>query len=262
MSTPQYFPFLDLPKELRLMVYEYLPIQPIASSYPYINGRGAPAGHFTMIAQGITTGIIGTSDEIHAEAEAIIAIKRSQIRDAPARMLLNAQHLPRDGSTYDIITGITQYLYVIEHSCLQPSAESGSKIVSELRKYKTPWQALFGRWVQKFEEQRQRHSVLNVQIGIEVDTTMGSADAVESVEQYCNNVVREMNKYQPFHFILRLIGDAKSPTRIQDIKTRLEVELQLPGSARSDSSVKFTVGDMVDEKEFSSEWLAHPLNSV
>ncbi|KAH7069804.1 hypothetical protein BKA63DRAFT_580041 [Paraphoma chrysanthemicola] len=261
MSTSQPFPFLDLPKELRLIVYEHLPIQTIAFSYPPIHRRGASSGRSTMIAQCITTSILGTSREIYSEAEGILAIKLSRIRDAPPRMLVNARHQTRDPWTNDIITGIAQYLYVIEHSCLQPSAESWSDIMSELRKYKTPCQASFRRWVQKFEEQRQRHCVLNVQIGIEVDTTMESADVAHSVERFYINLVRQMNKYQPFHFVLRLIENAKSPTRIHDIKTILEARVQL-FQLHLNSSVKLSVGGIVDRKEFSSEWFSPLLNSV
>jgi hypothetical protein len=80
MASTSTFPFLSLPKELRLMVYSNLPIRTTHRPLISINGHLI---HTTL--PGVT--ILATCREIATEARSILAPKLEAIKSSPVRLV-------------------------------------------------------------------------------------------------------------------------------------------------------------------------------
>jgi len=92
MATTKSFPFLSLPKEIRLMVYERIPIQVEERSFS-CNGASDYGGsflcNFSLIDRTTTTAILSTCREIRDEATKVIEHKKMELALHPPRMMVN-----------------------------------------------------------------------------------------------------------------------------------------------------------------------------
>ena len=84
MTTPL-CPFLELPTELRLMVYELIPIETKSHDFDFEYYPGETC-KYSIITASMSAGILAASRQIQAEATDIIVKKLSKIRSLPARM--------------------------------------------------------------------------------------------------------------------------------------------------------------------------------
>lgn len=73
------FRFLDLPAELRLMVYELLPNRTIRTRYVKHSSDGTPESSFTIISYVPPTAILTTCKTVHNEAAAVIRKTTQQL---------------------------------------------------------------------------------------------------------------------------------------------------------------------------------------
>ena len=89
MSTPQPFPFASLPKEIRLMVYERLPIR----TTHIVASRDTESDTSTVlvILRFLERNILATSKAISREAEAILETETSKC--GPVQVIVNAPFL-------------------------------------------------------------------------------------------------------------------------------------------------------------------------
>ncbi|OAL04945.1 hypothetical protein IQ06DRAFT_290923 [Phaeosphaeriaceae sp. SRC1lsM3a] len=91
MSDPQPFRFLDLPRELRLLVFDHLPIKVThRPCIQQVSQRPDPDIKLIWITlPGLQ--ILATSRELKAEAERIFHPRLRAIQDAPIRLIFNPE---------------------------------------------------------------------------------------------------------------------------------------------------------------------------
>jgi hypothetical protein len=100
------FPFFALPKELRLMVYERIPIRKSVSIIPDRDGDGK-IGTVSVMAPCTSVAILATCRQVQAEAAHIIYKKLAIMLRTPLRILAR----PKSVSSIDVSDGILCDIY-------------------------------------------------------------------------------------------------------------------------------------------------------
>jgi hypothetical protein len=89
-SSPAIFRFTDLPKEIRLEIYEFLPIQTRHFTVPtFLEDKG----ECTFIIRSLPVAILATCKAVHEEAHGIIAAKLLRMRNFPPQILISLDTL-------------------------------------------------------------------------------------------------------------------------------------------------------------------------
>ncbi|KAF2870206.1 hypothetical protein BDV95DRAFT_575291 [Massariosphaeria phaeospora] len=88
-----HFPFLALPKELRLMVYERIPNR--TRTYSIKSGESSDVlDHFMLVEENVTTYILATCRQVNSEAQAILDRKMLSILESPIRLVTSVKGMP------------------------------------------------------------------------------------------------------------------------------------------------------------------------
>lgn len=92
---PRTFRFMDLPMEIRIMVYESFMIEIRRRTLRYLLHRDKPfKAELTLVTKGIPgLPILVVSRQIHAEAREILETKVAAIRHEPVRLIVDHQHM-------------------------------------------------------------------------------------------------------------------------------------------------------------------------
>ncbi|KAH5577792.1 hypothetical protein HBI26_135410 [Parastagonospora nodorum] len=86
----EYFRFMDLPAELRLMVYEFIPV---TTRHCTVYGKPPDAKSPTqvvLVTKSLSSSILLASHAIYNEASPVFAVKLETLRTEPTRFLLHA----------------------------------------------------------------------------------------------------------------------------------------------------------------------------
>jgi hypothetical protein len=92
MDPQQTFPFMKLPTEIRLMVYECIPVQVKVDDFATIGGTAAKSRNFAVVSKHIDLSILLTCRNIHYEASAIMQKKLNDILATPPRWIIDLSH--------------------------------------------------------------------------------------------------------------------------------------------------------------------------
>jgi hypothetical protein len=257
------FPFLALPKELRLMVYERIPIHISGCQYNYqVDG---PAESMELIRPCISVCILATCRQIHAEAADIMSKRFRTLLDTPLRVVVTTKRLfnlhASDGPFQDI-PSYTDLVYNAEEQREDPDwyddweREATEK---ELDQVRTKLTRDFGKWFLLFERQRLPSgngstTFPDVEIAIlhdddDDDDDEDDKNQLESVwdDPDCLTILSDLAEgwygaYQDF--IHRLVTD-HIPVAMHDLENIGWVSEVLPG-----------IGRNIDRFEYENEWRA------
>ncbi|RYN47762.1 hypothetical protein AA0118_g12115 [Alternaria tenuissima] len=108
-KASQSFRFLDLPAELRIMIYKLMPNYTFRTRYVKRNSNGDTTSSFTIIRYTAPTAMLATCKMIKDEVEAIILKTRLQIH--PIRV--DESHIPLLGSITPRIEADARALYFL-----------------------------------------------------------------------------------------------------------------------------------------------------
>ncbi|KAF2825329.1 hypothetical protein CC86DRAFT_325365 [Ophiobolus disseminans] len=92
MDCQRPFPFMNLPIELRLMVYERLSIHVNRDDFNRLNNpRNPSAGShsFAVMSETVELSILRTSRQVHAEATTVMQKKTEHILNSPPRLIVD-----------------------------------------------------------------------------------------------------------------------------------------------------------------------------
>jgi hypothetical protein len=92
MDTHQSFPFQKLPTEIRLMIYECIPVQIERHEFSTISNAIANPHSFATVTKHIDLSILLTCRQVHAEAAAIMQKRLDDILATPPRWIIDLSH--------------------------------------------------------------------------------------------------------------------------------------------------------------------------
>jgi hypothetical protein len=92
MDIQQTFPFMRLPIELRLMVFECIPVQIKRHDFARKPNTSTNSQSYSIVSKSIDLSILRTCRKIHDEASAIMQGKLENILETPPRMIINLSH--------------------------------------------------------------------------------------------------------------------------------------------------------------------------
>lgn len=92
MDSQSAFPFNALPAEIRLMIYECIPVQVQRHDFQAVSISSANPRSFAVISKSIDLSILQTCKKIHDEASAIMRKKIEDIRRTPPRWIIDVSY--------------------------------------------------------------------------------------------------------------------------------------------------------------------------
>lgn len=92
MDSSQPFPFMKLPMELRLMVYECIPVQIKSHDFDRTRNTSAASHSFAIVSKYIDLSIWATCRKIHSEATVIMQRKLKDVLETPPRLIIDLSH--------------------------------------------------------------------------------------------------------------------------------------------------------------------------
>jgi hypothetical protein len=89
MDPQSTFPFMQLPTEIRLMIYECIPVQIRRHDFNTISSGSTTSRSFTVVSKYIDPSILLTCRRVHDEATAIIQKRLHDILQTPPRWIMD-----------------------------------------------------------------------------------------------------------------------------------------------------------------------------
>jgi hypothetical protein len=92
METQSAFPFNALPAEIRLMIYECIPVQVQRHDFQAVSISSANPRSFAVISKSVDLSILRTCKKIHDEASGIMRKKIEDICQTPPRWIIDVSY--------------------------------------------------------------------------------------------------------------------------------------------------------------------------
>jgi hypothetical protein len=268
MSTtppPNPFPFAKLPTELRLMIYERLPIRTTRHNFsrPSSTRANPPTPYsFAIVSQSTDLSILRTCSWIHTEASAIMHRKLECISHNPPRLivdLLTAPKLHKPGGP----------LWHISHFLAQRAVKNGKSLMhvpylgtgmgSSGVRYDAAHDPdyarlarLVGRWCRSLAFQRAGSTdvVPCVEIAITAPTNCSHQTVLYGLRQLAYVLFAE---HGGFGYLLRSVEHAY-PMCTEEMRKREENRIDKVMLGRRGGVVRAVQGCAIDLEEFQGEW--------
>jgi hypothetical protein len=268
MDSQRGFPFMKLPIELRLMVYERLPIQITRHDFERPNNPQKPSSgsyFFAIVSESIDLTILATCKQVHAEATAITSARLRHILDTPPRMTVDLTSTPKIHKCGGPLWHISHHLAkraVAARKSLGSVPYVGTGMGASSARYvpeKDPdyphLTRVMDRWFRGVEHQRESDSQEGCQSpALELALTAPPDWPQETIDHAVRQLAYVLfAEHGGFHFRLRRVSHLY-PARIASMRRQKEVLLDKVMLGRNGDAVRAVLGGDIDVEEFKEEW--------
>lgn len=258
MDPQETFPFMQLPTEIRLMIYECIPTQVKQHDFTTVSGSATPRS-FTAISKSIHLSILAVSKKVHSEASAIIQRKLDDILRTPPRWIINlsininihkcggplwhmSRYLAKDAVKAKKSLGTVPYLGT-------GMGASGARYAPEEDPQHAKLAQLTEKWFRSLDHQRWKvDAVPSIEIGLVAPEHCPSSVTSRAIGQLARILFAE---HGGFRFVLRKVDHA-FPERPDDALAN-ETKALVVGHDRGDS-VRAVQGVAIEVEEFEQQW--------
>ena len=262
----QPFPFLSLPKELRLMVYERIPINIQHHVVPgqILKSRTeTKAWSFTLVDMSISLSILSACRQIHNEAAKLLSRRIHEISSSPPRAMLALHPALRlsigDVSRRDISLFVP--FLDIWNTKLDGTIETISQCLESEGQYvsrdSTPLNRVMGRWGRRLQHQRSllpakgndnQPPAIEIAITADIaDTGCGDFGALYEF----GHGHRPCDGRKDHRYIVRIVSETFSSIDAEALKN---LKTALRDNGVIGSREKFMLGDFLTRNEYEEGW--------
>ncbi|KAF1993448.1 hypothetical protein P154DRAFT_567993 [Amniculicola lignicola CBS 123094] len=274
------FRFLDLPKELRLMVYDRIPIITKHSTFTRSNYTEQVNSHhplvytFIIITQSISISILTTNHQIHSEASDIIAKKVADVLSKRPKIMVSIQNLANLWEYGGPLIPLHGYAFALRRN---PAVQFATYIEEAIQswtsvKYRTrnflayPYHRYHGSVVSNLEivacmtklSQKMAYGpgfvgndmLHPLEIGVMLDDNDSLGAMVRKVAETANLKHDQFHNYK-FSLGIRFLGLHRSDIVLDHVKSLLWDRIPKPKICKYYMA---SACDVVDEKEWDQDW--------
>jgi hypothetical protein len=251
------FRFLDLPAELRLMVYEYC-AEPETKHHTVIMRREPEPIKLTIILKSTNVQLLATNRLINKEANAIFRRQITHILQSPARFFTSAGLKQAPISTSEIVTGLVMRISdaAIDTRAgrrAQPLRMSiGSR--NSTNSYSDAEEAAFGRLIMHAALRHSKYPDCTsvMEIGMCCDSRFWSSFyGMQSVRWILDIVAHRLKTRYGVNAVSRVLV---SMSNCRDLEEESNLAIKVRGSITSPFRAPL-VDVVVERKEYAEEWV-------
>jgi hypothetical protein len=263
MDSQDTFPFMQLPTEVRLMIYECIPVQVKQHDFTTVSGSQTNPRSFNAISKSIDLSILLVSKKVHAEASAIIQRKLDDILQTPPRWIINlsininihkcggplwhmSRYLAKEAVKAKKSLGSVPYLGT-------GMGASGARYAPEKDPQHAKLAQLTEMWFRSLDHQRTAmkgkfNAVPSIEIALVAPEHCPSSVTSRALGQLARILFAE---HGGFRFVLRKASHM-FPDRPDDVLAD-ETKALVVGHDRGDS-VRAVRGSGIEVEEFEQQW--------
>jgi hypothetical protein len=258
MDSSKPFPFMDLPIELRLMIYECIPVQIKRTSFPL-----APHSS-TIISKHIDLAILATCRQIHNEASAVMHSKLTDILATPPSLIVDLAHNITIHKCGGPLWHISRYLASRAVQSGKPIGKvpylgtgmgaAGARYDAQSDPHHDGLARLVEMWFLGLEQQRKRGG--NVRPAIEVALIASDVCPHKVSLHYLRQLARVLfAEHGGFEWRLRKVGHL-FPRREEKMRQEEDWVVEHAFGKGGDDEVRAVRGEDVSWEEYEEEWSA------
>ncbi|KAF2029826.1 hypothetical protein EK21DRAFT_66820 [Setomelanomma holmii] len=262
------FPFARLPTEVRLMVYERLPVQITRHDFTRANSTraGATSSYsFAIVSKRIDLSILQTCSWVNDEASAIMRRKTEDIMRSPPRVIVDlasasklhkpggplwhisryfARRANKAGKSLGSVPYLGTGMGVTGKRYDQDSDPDYAKLAH-----------LVARWFDNFDRQHIELSIktnqpLNIEIALVAPENWPHQNVVYALRQLAFVLFAE---HGGFHYTLRSVEEYY-PAYTDDMFQREGATLDKVMAGRRGDVVRAVQGSLIEDEEYADEW--------
>ncbi|KAF1911962.1 hypothetical protein BDU57DRAFT_523231 [Ampelomyces quisqualis] len=263
MDPREAFPFMQLPTEIRLMIYECIPVQVKQHDFTAVGGSSANPRSLTVISKSIHLSILRVSTKVYAEASAITQKKLDDILQTPPRWIIDlsinvnihkcggplwhmSRHLAKEAVKAKKSLGTVPYLGT-------GMGASGARYAPEKDTQHAKLVQLTDMWFRSLDHQRSAaegrlNAVPFIEVALVASEHCPPSVTSRALGQLARILFAERGGFQ---FVLRKASHMFS-ARTDDVLAH-DTKALMMGHDRGDS-VRAVQGTAVDAEEFEWQW--------
>jgi hypothetical protein len=245
-------PFLEIPTELRLMIYELIPVRISEHCYDHkVDDESYPV-RFPVPC--ITVGILATSRQVQDEAADIMEKKIAKIRKIPLRIKVDTMLLYYLHTSMGPFQAINTYVKLATRADEVDDNEGDHE--NELSQVRSHLSSYLGLWFARLEIacklSKTTPTVPMVEVGIWFDKDDPFAEAhvcQATLMSFARGLLGGNSTQTDLHYVYRLIQDEIPENVVKSLNP-----YHWPGSRHRTTHIR--IGRHIDSVEYENEWRA------
>jgi hypothetical protein len=270
MNPTKPFPFLSLPTEIRLMIYERIPVivkvhsirKEFCSSRYNIALSLTPCC-FSIIDTTVSTAILSTCRRIFSESKDIIQRKKEELAARPLRMMINLESAA--DTSGGPITHVADYIMVVNWMLNNegktpkgPDCPAAYHYILEDPNWETMLPIMF-RWTRHIASRQPGSNSSNdecslacIEVGITTDASNGAEASADMSLMFVDLI--GLSDLLKSHYKLRLVRNSCPGVTDKDLRF-MQNQAKIIRGTLSGPLADIGLGDFVLPKEYAEEWM-------